>query len=409
MSVVDVVVGRQPVFDRDLVVVGYELLFRSVEGKNAANTAVGGDLMTSSVLYSSVSIGIERLVGDKTVFCNADRGVLVGAHPIVLPPEKTIIEVNEQFGADPEVLIGCRRLYDDGFLIAVDDYTGRPGCEGLLALASMVKIDLHLVPEHELARLIVDCKHAGVLLVAERVETREQFQYCSALGFDYFQGYLLSRPRVVPGHALAVFNRDRLSAAAKRLDHGGGIAEVEQIVRTEPVLALRLLQLAGLQGDNGIRRGVRTLREALVRVGLGRIEDWMNLIISTDGAEASEEEIVTTLTRARMCELLAETIDPNLGEVAYTAGLLSCFDVLLDTVIEGVLMALPLDPELQHGALQENTALGRLVHDVVDYQKGRTERAVRSRIETKMLHAASSAALTWALDYVQGGRGAIAV
>lgn len=398
MAVVDVVVGRQPVFDRERAVVGYELLFRSVEGGNSAGD-LDGDLMTSAVLFSSVSIGIDRLVGDKTVFCNVDRGLLVGSEPIVLPPERTVIEVHESVAEDEEALAGCRRLYEEGFLIALDDYTDAPGTDKILEFASFAKIDLQLVTDEQLGTLARRCHDAGVLLVAERVETGEQLQRCLDLGFNYFQGYLLSRPRVVPGKALAVFSMERLRVAYSLLDRWDGTGALEQVIRTEPALAFQVLQIAGVGLEHDSHRGVRTLREALVRLGAKSLRNCIRLLLTTERGQVSEEEVVTALSRARMCELLAAETDPKLAEIAYAAGLISSFDLLLGMPIEDVLSSLPLDPELHQAVLRKDTALGRVVRRVVHYQLGKSERAGRgSHRIASPLDPAAAAALSWALQ-----------
>lgn len=404
MAVLDVVVGRQPVFDRDLQVVGYELLFRPVEGGNSAGDA-DGDMMTSNVLFSSVSIGIDRLVGDKTVFCNVDRGLLVGSEPIVLPPQRTVMEVHESIADDPEALAGARRLYEEGFLIALDDFTDAPGTEKILEFASVVKIDLMAVTDEQLETLARRCHEAGVLLSAERIETQEQLDRCLALGFNYFQGYLLSRPRVVPGRALAVFSKEKLQAAAALLDRWDGTGALEQIIRTEPALAFQVLQIAGVGMEQGGNRGVRSLREALVRLGANSLKNCIRLLLSTGTVGLSEEEVVSTLARARMCELVAVESDPKAGELAYTAGLISGFDLLLGLPIEEVLSSLPLDPELHQAALRQDTPAGRVVRLVVRYQSGKSERLVRSPAGST-LAVAAAAALNWALQVARSGSGA---
>jgi EAL and modified HD-GYP domain-containing signal transduction protein len=136
VSFIDVVVARQAIFDAELDVIGYELLFRSL--KADAPRPIDGDLMTTSLLYSSMNIGIERLVGNNLIFCNADRGLLLGEVPITLPPERTVIEVLETVTPDAEILAGCRRLTDAGYRLALDDFLWFPGAEDLLSLATIV-------------------------------------------------------------------------------------------------------------------------------------------------------------------------------------------------------------------------------------------------------------------------------
>lgn len=412
MAVLEVVVGRQPVFDRANDVIGYELLFRTVTtDEPGSRSAAGlprareldGDLMTSTVLFSSVSIGINRLVGDKLVFCNADRGLLVGTEPVVLPPDRTVIEVHPSVAPDDEVIAGCERLVQQGFVLALDHFVWSSEFERFLELASVVKIDLQLVPDAELPGLMERCRRYGARLVAERVETEGQLERCKQLGFDFFQGYLLSRPRVVPGKTLDSSSITRLHLASSLIESECSAEQLEEIVKAEPAMAYQLLQMAGVGADHGFRRRVRTLREALVIVGWRQLQSWISFLLMTHKGETSEEEVVTTLTRARMCELLAGVLDPRLAGFAFTAGMLSAFDLLLGMRIEEVLISLPLDDELHDAVLGKDTSeVGKIVADVTDYQLGRPEQAVRSELDQKVLHGASIKALAWAVDVSSG-------
>ncbi|HUY30105.1 MAG TPA: EAL domain-containing protein [Acidimicrobiales bacterium] len=401
MAVLDIVVGRQPVFDRELAVVGYELLFRTLEGTGFSDQ-LDGDLMTTSVLFSSVGIGVNKLVGDKVIFCNADRGLLTGSVPVVLAPERTVFEVIESVALDDEVVAGCERLVHQGFMLALDHFRWVDGVERLLELASIVKIDLQLVPDDKLGPLMEQCRKYDVSLVAEKVETQGQLKHCQDLGFDYFQGYLLSRPRIVPGRTLDSSSVARLQLAAQLASSECSASQLEEIIRAEPAMAYQLLQMAGVGADHGFRRRVQTLREALVIVGWRQLQSWIGFLILTNKGETSEEEVVTTLTRARMTELLALEMYPHLSGLAFAAGMLSAFDLLLGVRLEEVLISLPLDAELHDAVLGKDTEVGRVVADVIDCQLGRPEEATRCALDEQVLHRASIKALGWALEVSRG-------
>ena len=403
MSALDVVVGRQPIFDRDLTVIGYELLFRTL-GANAdfegACEAAGvrGDLLTAEVLFGSVNIGVDRLVGNKKLFCNACRGVLVGEVPIVLPPEQTVIEILESVVIDEAVLAGCERLRDEGFTLALDDFSWVAGAESLLELASIVKIDLRVTKPADLADAIERCRRYDVELVAEKVETVEELQRCDEMGFDYFQGYLLARPRSVPGRALDSGRLSRLRMSARLLDRECPLAELEAVVRSDPAMIHQLLQLAGVGATAGMRRLVKTVREALVLVGLRRLQCWVALLLITDRGRAGQEEITVALTRARMCELAASGIDHSLTESAFTAGMVSCFGMLLGLPLDVVLASLPLDGELCGAVLKGEGLIGQILADITDYLEGRSENAIRCGLGEGLLSVAALEALTWAVE-----------
>ncbi len=247
MPALDIVVGRQPIFDRDRSVFGYELLFRTLSGPSAAEAAGSlGDQMTADVIFTSVTIGLDRLVGNKMLFCNASRGVLTGVVPILLPPPQTVVEIVESVFPHQDVLAGCARLRDEGFTLALDDVTSVADVERFASLVSIVKVDLRDTEPSVVPLLVDHCRRLGIGLVAEKVETTEEFDHCVALGFDYFQGYLLARPAEVAGRALDPGRVAQLRLAAHLLDRECPISELEDIVRKDPALTLQLLQLAGM-------------------------------------------------------------------------------------------------------------------------------------------------------------------
>ena len=181
-------VGRKSIFDRDRAVFGYELLFRALEGPTAAEAAgTLGDQMTADVMFNSVSIGIDRLVGDKKLFCNASRGVLTGVVPVLLPPDRTVVEVLEAVVPRAEALPGCRRLREEGFTLALDNVSVLANVERLIDLASFVKIDLRATDPEELPRLVDECQRHDVALVAKKVETEEDFSMCADMASTIFR------------------------------------------------------------------------------------------------------------------------------------------------------------------------------------------------------------------------------
>jgi len=402
VAVLEIVVGRQPVFDRDSTVVGYELLYRQVEGDDAYADELDGDLMTTAVLFNSVGIGVSRLVGDKIMFFNADRGLLVGDVPSVLAPSQTVFEIVESVSLDDEVLEGCKRLVRAGYTLAMDHFRWFDGCEQLLKIVSLVKIDIETVVGRELTELMRRCRDFDVSLIAERVETEAQLAMCKDLGFDYFQGYLLSRPRLIPGKTLDSSSVARLELAARLAASECSAADLEEVIRAEPTMSFQVMQMAGAGADHGFRRKIQTLREAIVLVGWRQLQSWISFLILTSKGETSEEEVITVLTRARTAELLAREAFPMLAGLAFAAGMLSAFDVLLGLRLEDVLLSLPLDPDLQDAVLGKDTDVGRIVADVIDVQLGSIDSAIRSGFSAEELHKASVKGLSWALEVSRG-------
>ena len=361
----EVVVGRQPIVDVAGGLVGYELLYRSTGPTPASLT---GEQMTAEVLLGALTIGLDHLVGDTLVFCNADRGVLLGRTPVALNPERTVIEVLETVTPDAEVVAGCRELVDRGFRLALDDFVWVDGIDELMDLAWVVKIDVLAQSRDEVAELVRRCRAHDVLLLAEKIETAEELEWARGLGFDLFQGYVIERPAKVRGRAIPASTTAHLQLAVHVLHDEIDFAEIEAVLRREPGLVVQLLQMAGRGGRGGLRREVRTIREALVLLGTARVRQWIALTLLQEHRGSSTEAVFTALARAKACELLARPVTGLTPDAAFTAGLVSALDVLLGVPADELAEALALDADLKRAAFDRAGTAGALVSAVADFQ-----------------------------------------
>jgi len=194
----DIFVARQPIFDRRRQVVGYELLFRNsltnVFGKNDPNRA-SLQMMDTTLL----GFGLDSLVGDKLAFFNASREVFVKEHWAVLPPGRSVIELLETVEPDAEVVAACAALKQGGYRLALDDFVFRPAYEPLLQYADYVKIDFLITTGDERAELARSFTRRGIHMLAEKVESHEEFQHGLEAGYEFFQGYFFCKPEMVTG------------------------------------------------------------------------------------------------------------------------------------------------------------------------------------------------------------------
>ena len=393
-----VVVGRQPITDRTGAVVAFELLHRS-RGLQCA--PLGGDRMTVEVVLGALSIGLDQLVGDKVMFCNAGRSVLIGETPVSLPAARTVIEVLESVVIDDEVVAGCRRLVEAGFRLALDDFVWVADAERLLELAHVVKVDVLAMSRWEALSLVRRCRPFGVLLLAEKVETADDLDWAVEAGFDLFQGYAIERPALVRGRTVGASAAAQLDLALSMLTEDLDMEAVEATLRREPGLVVQVLQLASFGSSRGLRRDVHTVHEALVLLGTSRIRQWIALTVLGSQPASSPDALVTALCRARMAELLAPSRGVRQTEVAFTAGLLSALDLLLGVPLAELDGTLDLEPQLKAAAIRREGRLGRLVNEVADYQEGLLggEHAGDLRRGAE-LDAAAADAFAWAMPFV---------
>ncbi len=196
----DVLVARQAIFDRERRVYGYELLFRSDAGRNEFDGTEGG-LATKQVLANSLLvIGLENLVGVKKAFVNFGRGPLLQGLYASLPRASTVIELLETVEPDSEVLEACRKLRKEGYQLALDDFMFRPSWQTCSTSPTWSRSRSKAFPLRAL--LVRSCKARGLQLLAEKVETHEEFEWARQAGYDYFQGYFFARPVIVQGRKI---------------------------------------------------------------------------------------------------------------------------------------------------------------------------------------------------------------
>lgn len=391
-----VVVARQPIVDADRVVVGYELLYRQ---RDPDAPQVSGEQMTAQVVLGALTIGVDQLVGDKVMFCNAERGVLTGDTPVTLPPERTVIEVLESVRIDDEAVAGCRSLVERGFELALDDFVWREGVERLLELASIVKIDLMATQRDQVPALMERCRAYDVRLLAEKVETEADVEWALAQGFELFQGYAIERPALVHAPVMGASTLARTQLALTLLTEDLDFEEIEDILRHEPGLVVQVLQLASVGSHHGMRRSVRTMREALVLLGTVRVRQWVALTLLGGHATRSVDGLATALVRARTCEVLAKFRGLPSPSFAFTAGVLSSLDLLLGLPADALEAALELDGELTATAFRHETEVGRMIDEVIAYED--RLRGAGGPEPAADLDRAAAAAFVWSLPYLQ--------
>jgi EAL and modified HD-GYP domain-containing signal transduction protein len=309
-----------------------------------------------------------------------------------------VIEVLETVTIDDDVVRGCQELVERGFHLALDDFVWTDGVEQLLDLAWIVKIDVLAQTPEEVVELVRRCREHDVLLLAEKVETVEQLAWATEVGFHLFQGYVIERPAHVRGHALPASAAAHVQLAVHVLADDIDFADLEEILRREPGLVVQLLQMAGRGGKHGLRREVRTIREALVLLGTARVRQWVALTLLQGQRSSNPEAVITALARARACELLASRTSCTTGDAAFTAGLVSALDVLLGVDAEQLSEVLDLDPDLKGVAFDRAGEAGALVSQVAQFQ----DDVARRRVPTDGLGAdaaladAVAAAFVWA-------------
>ncbi|WP_229830095.1 EAL and HDOD domain-containing protein [Actinoplanes ianthinogenes] len=361
-------VGRQPIFDAQGVVVAFELLFRGRMDSVASGRQ--DTYATSTVMINAFTeFGIAEVAGNRPCFINLTREFLTGRLPLPFGPEQVVLEVLETVTVDDEVIEGITALAAAGYKIALDDFVWGSGHEQLLGLASYVKLDLLDGDLSRLDEIVAACRqHPGLQLVAERLETAEQVAIADRYGMELRQGYWLSRPQVLSTPSLSPSRLRRLELVAALMSPDVPLEKITSIIVSDPALALRVLRVSNSVAAGVVSR-ISSVRQAVMLVGLTRIRRWATLMVVDDVAEAPEEQLLTALTQARLCENLAARFGADQG-AAFVAGLVTGMARLMGSTPSAMAEQLPLTSDVADALTNGTGRLGQVLNAVSAYEAG---------------------------------------
>jgi EAL and modified HD-GYP domain-containing signal transduction protein len=335
-------IARQTIFDRSKGVFGYELLFRSGwENCFRGDT----DEATRIMIADGALYGFHDLTHGAPTFVNCTRESLVSGI-VTLLPESTVLEILETVVGDEEILEACARYKKLGYKLALDDFRMSESMEGLLHLADYVKVDFRLSDAKERAEIIARLKGTKITLLAEKVETEQEFQAALSEGFTLFQGYFFCHPVVFSKKIMPANGANYLYLLSALSQGEFRISQLALLLKSEIALSYQLLRLVN-SASFGLNREVRSMEDALMQVGELQFRKLLINAIATETCRSrSSELLVHVLHRARFLELMAPFTGENAAE-QYLFGMLSLMDVMLDMPTSDLIAALPLRPEIK--------------------------------------------------------------
>lgn len=388
-------VGRQPIYNRKMQVVAYELLYRAGNG-NFADISDGDRATTEVIINSVLDIGLDSIVGKRTAFFNLTGSFIRGDHPLPLDNGQVVLEVLEDIEPDEHVIRGMQELARRNYIIALDDFVYSDKFIPLLEIAHIVKLEVMNQPREVLQQRIDQLRPHKVKLLAEKVETHDEYELCKDLGFDYFQGYFFCKPHIIQGHSLPANRLVVLNLLAKLQDPEVDLEELEQLIVQDVSLTYRLLRYIN-SAAFALGKEVESVHRALVLIGINTIRNWVSLLLMTRIDDKPKELMRTALIRARMCELLSELHGHRDERDQYfTCGLFSVLDALMDRPMEELLSELPLSDAVKQALLENRGDAGAVLNEVLDYEKGAWQALTETGIPASDYRNAYLQSVMWA-------------
>lgn len=395
----NVFIARQPIFNKDLSIYGYELLYRNSENNRADfddNNAATSDVIVNSLML----MGLDKISEDKYSFINFTRELLIEEVPTIFDPKTIVIEILESTPVNQDFIDACQNLKNLGYRFALDDYSPDRFNDQLLRLAEIVKIDFQALSSSERAYVSRQVKPFGVKLLAEKIETYSELDEAKTQGYSFFQGYFFQRPEIIKNkefdESIQIYLKilDELNRPEPRFN------QITRYIETDVSLAYRILKLVNSPAFYSVQR-IDSIESALVRIGLKEIRKVISILMLRN-INPNKPQAVThhALIRARFAELIAKELDLHKrSSEFFILGLFSMIDALMDCEIDDVVEDLPLNEDLKAALLGERNRFKDVLDLIKLYERGYWElisrRCAEYRLDEMMLPALYLESVSW--------------
>ncbi len=361
----EIYVARQPIFDRENKIYGYELLYRNSE-KNAFDPSVSDEQATSELLINSYfSFGMEKLIGKGRAFINFDKKLLKDETPLLLDPKRLIVELLETIEPDEELYEALIRLKQKHYTLALDDFCIKYKYPRLIQMVDIIKVDFMQNTKQEIQDIYKTMRKWGKVLLAEKIESQEVFDWAKDMGFDYFQGYFFSKPSMMKSHTVKYISPQDIAILKEMSVKDPDFKKISLIIEREPITAYKLLKLVNANFTKSYR--ISSILQALALLGVDTLRKWFTLIMVHKLAKDQPKELIkVSMQRAKFFELLGEK-NEQLREKSRNkqdypikdknemmlVGVLSTMDVILNKPMSEVVKELPLSDNIVRTLLME--------------------------------------------------------
>jgi EAL and modified HD-GYP domain-containing signal transduction protein len=360
----NVFIARQPIFDAALEVVGYELLFRGAN-EHVAVFSDHDEATSTVVMNAFTEIGLDNVVGERLAWINVSRDFLLGSLARALPRGRVVLELLEDQEVDDGLIATLEDHRAHGYRVALDDFSWSDERAPLLDHVDIVKVELLGRDPEAVADDVARLSRYDCTLLAEKVETKEEYERCRDLGFDLFQGYFFCKPERMEARSVAPNRLAILQLVAALQDPGIDLHKLEVLVSRDIALSYRLLRYIN-SAFFGLRREIDSIGRALMLLGLDNVKRWATLSVFAGVEEKPRELIETALVRARFCELAGE----GSREQLFTLGLFSVVDALMDAPMESLLASMPFPDDMRDALIARKGPKGELLEAAVSFERG---------------------------------------
>ena len=371
----DIFLARQAIYDSSYKSVAYELLYRNSK-ENKFEVGVDEDKATMKLISNCVAIGLSELTNGKTAFINFTNGLILKEFPTILPKDKVVIEILETVKPTEEILTALGKLKESGYVLALDDVVGESRYWEFGKLIDIYKKDFRATTKRQRFELVQGIRilNPDAQLLAEKIESKEEYDETQRDGYSYFQGFYFSKPLMMAGKDVPVRNNTCFNIMSQLMNNDFDINEIEAIIKSDVAISYKLMRLLNSASFSFVQR-ISSIKQAIMLIGKKELNKWLTVITMSEMQSSNEQEVTTsTIIRARFCELIADKVVPKKKSQCFMVGLFSNLDIYMQKDMNLIVDELPIDDELKDALLGEKNEISLILelveaYEAVDEQK----------------------------------------
>lgn len=393
----EIYLGRQPIYDPNLRVEGYQLSYHPTEAGELSEEAplLGAEVEHTQVLFDTLTeVGLERLAGESKVFLNVAHQLLVQGtlRQLMEASPRLVFEVMADIIVDEPLIAALKALRQEGYCFLLDEYVDNEAYQALLETVEYVRLNISTTPEPEARRLVNQFHQRGLKVIASGIEDQSQLEMAQKLGFDFFQGRHFSQPRLLKFQGIQTNQLMVVRLVSALNQPNVDLQQIASLIAQDVALSYKLLRYIN-SAYFSLPQRVESIQRAVALLGLRTVRSWATLI-SMSSAESARSDLMTiALVRAKMCELLGEQLGLKQRDSNFMVGLLSVLDLVAQAPMPEVLAALPLEEDINAALLHHEGALGRILACTLAYEQCDWATLKESGLDAEQVNEAYMAAL----------------
>lgn len=375
----DVYMARQPIYDAVKKLSAYELLYRADENNRFASN-VSGDEATSILVSDAITVfGINNITNGNLAYINFTKQLIMDDFALLLSPDEVVIEILEDTIIDEEIIQKLAELKKRNYTIALDDYTGDERYDSIMEFVDIIKVDFQAVNRIKMAEIADVYKKQGKVLLAEKIETEEDFLLAIQSGYELFQGYYFSKPKMIKGRSVKLDASGYATIIVELGKLDPDFKSLSEAIKVNPNLTYKLLQYVNTM-KFAQKTTVSSIQMALVTMGLNEVRRWILLIMAREFSYNKQDELVkTSFIRGVFSEKLAQkTLDLNhRSHEAFLLGVFSMMEAISGISTEDLMRELPLNDDVKGALHGEENSFRRLLNFVENYENANWDEIVK--------------------------------